>query len=184
MAGFINLWVFYLAGYVIAYAMQIWANRKRGAPFDDPDFVSRKKIYVPALLWIFGGFAISIFVPFEFGLLFFLGFLILAAGMIIGGLALYSFAHSPGLTTTRIHRYSRNPIYLGWTIFFLGLTLMGWTDSLWSIVFVMYFIYTVFYLHFTVLQEEKFLIGKYGDAYQKYLDETPRYLGPSRSSSE
>ncbi len=164
--------------------MQIWANRERGAPFDDPDFVFRKKVYVPALLWIFGGLAISIFVPFEFGLLFFIGFLILAVGMIIGGLALYSFAHSPGLTTTRIHRYSRNPIYLGWTIFFLGLTFMGWTDSLWSIVFVMYFVYTVFYLHFTVLQEEKFLISKYGDAYQKYLDETPRYLGTPRRSSE
>ncbi len=177
MAEFINLWVFYLAGYVIAYSIQVWANRKRGEPFDDPDLISQKKIYVPALIWIFGGFAISVFVPFELGFLFFLGFSILVLGLIIGVLALYSFAHSPGLTTTKIHRYSRNPIYVGWTLFFLGLTLMGWSDSIWSIIFILYFIYTVFYLHWTVLQEEKFLIAKYGNAYKEYLDRTPRYLG-------
>ncbi|MFW9890085.1 MAG: methyltransferase, partial [Candidatus Thorarchaeota archaeon] len=171
-----NLWVFYLGGYVIAYAIQEWANRRRGEPFDDPEFMYRKRVFIPALAWIFGGFILSIFVPIVLGYLFFIGLVIAIVGMAIGILALYSFANNPGLTTTRIHRYSRNPIYVGWTIFFLGLTLIGWSGSFWSVIFLMYWIFTVGYLHFTVLQEEEFLTNKYGASYKEYMENTPRYL--------
>lgn len=173
-----NLWVFYLGGYIIAYSIQLWANRKRGEPFDDPEFLySSKKIVAGALTWIIGGFIISLFVPVDFGIMFYVGLSLAIVGMIIGGLALYSFAYSPGLTTTRIHKYSRNPIYVGWTIFFLGLTLIGWSESIWSIIFLLYLIITIPYLHWTTLLEEAFLVNKYGESYQKYLEETPRYLG-------
>jgi protein-S-isoprenylcysteine O-methyltransferase Ste14 len=182
VAEFFNLWVFYLVGYIIAYSIQVWANRKRSQPFDDPDLISQKRIYVPALVWIFSGFAISLFVPVDFGFLFYVGFSTSIIGMAIGAMALYSFAHSPGLTTTRIHRYSRNPIYVGWTIFFLGLTIIGWSNSIWSFVFVGYFIFTLFYLHWTVLIEEGFLAEKYGDGYQRYLEHTSRYWGRPKKS--
>jgi protein-S-isoprenylcysteine O-methyltransferase Ste14 len=173
-----NLWVFYIGGYIIAYSIQTWANRKRGEPFDDPEFLfAGKKVVAGALTWILSGFVISIFVPVIFGILFYVGFSIAIGGMVIGGLALYSFAHNSGLTTTRIHRYSRNPIYVGWTIFFLGLTLIGWTDSIWSILFLLYLIVTIPYLHWTVLLEEAFLVNKYGDSYREYLNKTPRYFG-------
>ena len=177
-----NLWVFYVGGYIIAYSIQTWANRKRGEPFDDPEFLfAGKKVVAGALIWILSGFIISVFVPVAFGVLFYVGFSIAVVGMVIGSLALYSFAHNSGLTTTRIHRYSRNPIYVGWAIFFLGLTLIGWTDSIWSIVFLLYLIVTIPYLHWTVLLEEAFLANKYGDSYQEYLDKTPRYFGLPKS---
>ena len=173
-----NLWIFYVVGYIIAYSVQAWANRKRGEPFDDPEFLySSRKIIAGAMTWIIGGFIISLFVPLNFGILFYIGLISAGVGMAIGVLALYSFAHNSGLTTTRIHRYSRNPIYLGWTIFFLGLTLVGWSDSLWSIIFLLYFFITMPYLHWTVLLEEKFLVNKYGESYKKYLEKTPRYFG-------
>ncbi|PNX52470.1 MAG: hypothetical protein BV458_09460 [Thermoplasmata archaeon M9B2D] len=173
-----NLWIFYVGGYVLAYAVQIWANRKRGEPFDDPEFLySDKKIIAGAFLWIIGGFLASFFVPVNFGVFFYIGLIISIIGMAIGISALYSFANNAGLATTRIHRYSRNPIYLGWTVFFLGLTLIGWSESIWSIIFLLYLFVTIPYLHWTVLLEEKFLADKYGQSYQKYLDETPRYFG-------
>lgn len=176
-----NLWIFYVVGYAIAYSVQTWANRKRGVPFDDPEFLySSKKIIAGAMIWIFGGFIISIFVPVNFGILFYVGFSLACLGMSIGVLALYSFAHNSGLTTSRIHRYSRNPIYLGWTIFFLGLTLIGWSESLWSIIFLLYFFITMPYLHWTVLLEENFLANKYGESYQEYLKKTPRYFGKAK----
>jgi hypothetical protein len=51
-----NLWVFYLGGYTIAYSMQLWANRKRGEPFDDPEFLFKgRKIIAAAMMWIIGG---------------------------------------------------------------------------------------------------------------------------------
>ena len=176
-----NLWMFYVGGYILAYAVQTWANRKRGEPFDDPEFLySDKKIIAGALLWIIGGFLASFFVPVKFGIFFYIGLIISTIGMAIGIAALYSFANNAGLTTTRIHRYSRNPVYLGWTIFFLGLAFIGWSNSIWSIVFLLYLIITLPYLHWTVRLEEKFLLSKYGESYQKYLDSTPRYLGMSK----
>ncbi|MFW9804724.1 MAG: methyltransferase family protein [Candidatus Thorarchaeota archaeon] len=184
MANFLNLWIFYVGGYAIAYSIQEWANRKRGKPFDDPEFMYQKRVFIPALAWIFGGFILSVLVPIDFGYLFFIGLIIAIIGMAIGILALHSFANNPGLTTTRIHRYSRNPIYVGWTIFFLGLTLMGWSDSNWSGLFLIYFLYTIGYLHWTVLQEEEFLTSKYGSPYKEYMENTPRYLGMPRRQDE
>jgi protein-S-isoprenylcysteine O-methyltransferase Ste14 len=176
MAGTFNLWVFYLGGYIIAYSIQVWANRKRGEPFDDPEFLT-PRIYIPAFIWIIGGFVISLFVPLDFGILFYIGLSVSAIGMAIGILALVSFANSPGLTTTRIHKYSRNPVYVGWIVFFLGLTLIGWSESIWSLLFLLYLVITVPYLHWTILLEESFLVSKYGESYQMYLSTTPRYLG-------
>jgi len=173
-----NLWLFYAIGYVFAYSTQVWANKKRGEPFDDPEFLfSDKKIVVIAMIWLFGGLIISIFVPVNFGFLFYIGLTLYILGLVIVEFTLYSFAHTKGLTTTRIHRYSRNPGYVGWTFFYLGLTLMGWSESLWSIIFLIYFIITIPYFHWTVLLEEEFLSNKYGDPYREYLKKTPRYLG-------
>lgn len=178
MSFFNNLWLYYGISYAIAYSTQVWANHKRGEPFDDPEFLfADKKRVVIALIWLFGGLAISFFVPVNYNLLFYIGFPIYVIGLIIGEIALYSFAKKKGLTTSRIHHFSRNPIYVGTTIMYLGLTLMGWSESIWSIIFLIYFIITIPYFHWTVILEESFLIKKYGDAYRQYLNSTPRYLG-------
>ena len=129
------------------------------------------------MIWLIGGFLISLFVPVNFELSFYFGLFFAIIGLIIVGLTFHSFAHSPGLTTMKIHRYSRNPNYIGWIFFMGGLTLIGWSESIWSILFLLYFIFTVGYLHWTVLLEEAFLANKYGDSYQEYLKKTPRYLG-------
>ncbi len=179
-----NLWLFYVIGYVFAYSTQIWANKKRGEPFDNPEFLfSDKKIVVIAMVWLFGGLVISIFVPVNFGFLFYIGLSFYILGLIIVELTLYSFAHNRGLTITRIHHYSRNPGYMGWTIFYFGLTLMGWSESVWSIIFLIYFIITIPYFHWTVLLEEAFLVKKYKEPYREYLKNTPRYLGRPKSKA-
>ena len=177
MANFINLWIFYLGGYAIAYPLRLWAEKKRGSPFEDPELTAQKRVMVPAAFWMFGGLLISLFVPIVFGLLFFVGLTIAITGMVIVVIVFNSFANQPGLATGGIQRYSRNPNYIGWTIYFLGLTLIGWSDSIWSIMFLLYLVYTAAYLHWNVLQEEVFLAGKYGDSYREYLERTPRYFG-------
>ncbi|MHA1745427.1 MAG: methyltransferase family protein [Promethearchaeota archaeon] len=181
MLKIFNLWFFYLIGYIFALFLQEWANRKRGQPFDDPEFLFGNKIIVPiAMLWLFSGFGISLFIEVNFDVLFFIGLIFYITGLIIGAIALYSFAHNTGLTTTRIHQYSRNPIYVSWIVFYFGLTLMGWSSSIWSILFLVYFIITFPYFHWTVLLEEKFLVTKFGHNYETYLKETPRYFGKRR----
>ncbi len=176
----INLWLIYVIGYGIAMFFQIWANKKRGEPFEDPELLFKfkgKKIFLIGMIWLFGGFAISLFAPVIFGLQFYIGLIFCIIGLIIVLATFYSFAQNPGLVTTRIHRYSRNPNYVGWIIFYFGLSLMSWSLSIWSIIFFIYFLITIPYLHWCVILEEKFLSNKYGDTYKDYLKNTPRYLG-------
>ncbi len=180
-----NLWIYYGIGYIIAYSTQVWANHKRGEPFDDPEFLlADKKIVIIALIWLFGGLAISFFVPVNYGVLFLIGFPLYILGLLIGEIALYSFALNKGLTTSRIHHYSRNPIYVGTTIMYLGMTIMGWSVSIWSIVLLIYFLITIPYFHWTVRLEEAFLIKKYGKSYKEYLKNTPRYIGIPKTKKQ
>jgi protein-S-isoprenylcysteine O-methyltransferase Ste14 len=179
----INLWLFYAIGYGIAMVVQIWANKKRGEPFEDPELLmSNKILFLIAIIWLFGGFIICLFVPVNFGLQFYIGSIFCIIGLIIVLATFYSFAQKPGLATAIIHRYSRNPNYIGWIIFYFGLFLIGWSLSIWSIIFFIYFLITIPYLHWCVLIEEKFLSNKYGDAYKDYLKKTPRYIGRPRKS--
>jgi protein-S-isoprenylcysteine O-methyltransferase Ste14 len=173
-----NLWLFYVVAYAIALPMQTWANKKRGQPFDDPEFLFRGKVIFPlAMLWLIGGFVISLLVPLVSGVLFIVGLCFYIGGLTVVGFTFYSFAHNRGLVTTGIHRYSRNPGYVGWVFVIFGLCLIGWSPSFWSVLFLIYFIITPLYFHWTVLLEEKFLANKYGNSYREYLRSTPRYLG-------
>ncbi len=47
----------------------------------------------------------------------------------------------------------------------------------WSSAFVIYFLVTLVYFHWTVTLEEAFLLDKYGNSYREYLNNTARYLG-------
>ncbi|MHA1585306.1 MAG: methyltransferase family protein [Promethearchaeota archaeon] len=88
------------------------------------------------------------------------------------------FAKNSGLVTKGIHRFSRNPIYVGWLVFYLGLSLMGFSGTItaWSIIFLAFYFITFPYFHWTILLEEKFLSKKYGESYVEYLKNSPRYL--------
>jgi protein-S-isoprenylcysteine O-methyltransferase Ste14 len=173
-----NLWVFYVLAYAIAIPVQEWANHKRGEPFDDPEFLFNGPwIVTLAMVWLIGGLVISLFVPVDFGPLFYVGLIFYIGGIIVGVLGLYSFAQVNELVMQGIHRYSRNPLYVGWALVILGMAIIGWSTTLWSIVFVVYFLVTLVYFHWTVTLEEAFLLDKYGDTYRDYLNSTARYFG-------
>jgi len=176
-----NLWMFYVLAYAIILPVQEWANHKRGEPFDDPEFLFNGPwIFALAMVWLIGGLVISLFVPLDFGLLFYVGLILYIGGIIVGILGLHSFAQSSGLVMRGLHRYSRNPLYVGWALAILGMALMGWSATVWSIVFAIYFLVTLVYFHWTVTLEEAFLIKKYGESYRAYLQSSARYLGLPR----
>jgi len=178
---FHNLWLFYVLAYVIAFPVQMWANQKRGAPFDDPEFLFKGKVIFPvAMIWLFGGLAITQFVPVKFGVFILFGLVLYTLGILIAALGLYSYAHHSGLVTTGIHRFSRNPGYVGWTLVMFGLCAIGWSNSIWSVLFLVYTLITPLYFHWTVLLEEKFLTEKYGESYRAYLKNSSRYFGIPR----
>ena len=121
-----NLWIFYVLAYAIALPVQEWANHKRGKPFDDPEFLFNGPwIFTLAMVWLISGLVISLFVPINFGPLFYVGFIFYIGGIIVGVIGLYSFAQNHELVIRGIHRYSRNPLYVSWAVVILGMALMG-----------------------------------------------------------
>ena len=76
------------------------------------------------------------------------------------------------LVTGGAFAFSRNPIFVFLDLFFIGTFLINGT-----LVFLIFAVVTVLGIHYQILQEEKFLAGKYGQAYREYCSRTGRYVG-------
>lgn len=70
----------------------------------------------------------------------------------------------------------RNPMYVGGTVFLIGIAVM--LDSVWLVVTA---IVSAFVIHFGVIKrEERYLESKFGDAFRAYCAKVPRYGWPPR----
>ncbi len=76
------------------------------------------------------------------------------------------------LITTGIYRYSRNPIYLGFCLVTLGISLV--LDSVWLLLAIPMSLWVVF--HIAVKKEETYLLAKFGHEYQEYKNNVRRWL--------
>ena len=76
------------------------------------------------------------------------------------------------LNTTGIYSAVRHPLYLGNFFMWLGIAMV--TQSLWfSIAFIL--LYWLYYERI-MLAEERFLIGKFGNAYNEWAEKTPPFV--------
>lgn len=109
------------------------------------------------------------------------GAIVLILGLLIYASALYSFRDSwrigidrakPGkLITTGIFRRSRNPIYISLNLLVLGTFLLqGY------LIFIILFFCIAISLHIQILQEEKYLMQTYGEAFIHYRSKVGRYF--------
>jgi len=109
------------------------------------------------------------------------GVALVLLGMIPFVLAYVSFGTSwrigidrnrPGsLVTGGIFAVTRNPIYVGFIPFFLGIFLLNGT---WF--FLIFALLAVVTMHFQILREEEFLRKHYGQSYKEYCTRVARYL--------
>jgi protein-S-isoprenylcysteine O-methyltransferase Ste14 len=78
----------------------------------------------------------------------------------------------PNMPLSRgIYRFSRNPMYVTAALVFFSMCLVTA-----NILLLAYFIVLAVLQHVMIHAEERICRQKYGSAYQKYLDEVPRYL--------
>jgi protein-S-isoprenylcysteine O-methyltransferase Ste14 len=83
-----------------------------------------------------------------------------------------SMAAPDRLITTGPYAYSRNPMYVGWTLLFLGLICV--LNSLWSLALL---VITLVYTHFfEIIPEEKSLKQKFGTQFEAYQKNVRRYI--------
>lgn len=76
-----------------------------------------------------------------------------------------------GLVTGGPYRYSRNPMYVGWTALYIGIALV--VESAWPLVFLPAIVVLV---HRAVRREERALAERFGGGYAAYRERVRRYL--------
>jgi len=70
------------------------------------------------------------------------------------------------------YAYVRNPLYIANIIIATGLSILS--ESFWFVPFSTLYFFLVY--HFVVLYEENRLLKRWGDEYQAYKDEVPRWI--------
>jgi protein-S-isoprenylcysteine O-methyltransferase Ste14 len=108
------------------------------------------------------------------------GLIILGVVIAAAGIRNFSYAATPvpsnqpvrALVTTGIHGWSRNPIYVGMFLLYVGFGLVS--RSLWALVLALPLAITVRYG--VVAREEAYLERRFGDAYHDYKARVRRWL--------
>jgi protein-S-isoprenylcysteine O-methyltransferase Ste14 len=111
-----------------------------------------------------------------------IGGLLILTGLALAtaGIRNFSRAETPvrsihptrALVTTGIHRWSRNPIYLGMFLLYAGIGLAA--QSPWALILTLPLAITVRYG--VVAREETYLERRFGDAYRNYKARVRRWL--------
>ncbi|CAG0977277.1 protein-S-isoprenylcysteine O-methyltransferase [Anaerolineales bacterium] len=124
-------------------------------------------------------FPIVALIPFPFDLT---GLLVSGLGLTICfvahrqfkkvGTTLYPFSQPGKLVTGGLFRYTRNPMYLGLTVFLTGIWLL--LGSLTPGIFVAAFVLIADRCY--IAYEEKQLLTVFGAAYAAYQSRTPRWI--------
>jgi protein-S-isoprenylcysteine O-methyltransferase Ste14 len=74
-----------------------------------------------------------------------------------------------------VYAVSRHPGYFGFFLAYVGIGLAcaSWVFLLGALVWIVAW-------HFGVIEEERIMLEKYGDAYAEYMNRTPRWIGLPR----
>lgn len=117
----------------------------------------------------------SIFLPIQLGTWWlYSGLLIYLLGIVMVLMYSISFASAPvGEPLSKgVYAVSRHPAYVG---FFLAYAGIGVACASW--VFLLCALIWIGSWQFGVVEEERMLLEKYGEAYRQYMNRTPRWIG-------
>lgn len=105
--------------------------------------------------------------------LFFIALFIYILGIIVLIIATVNFAkpEQSGINTNGIYKISRNPMYIGYFLYFSGCVLL--TYSMLLLIFLLIFQISA---HWIILSEERWCINKFGTKYIDYMNKVNRYI--------
>lgn len=91
--------------------------------------------------------------------------------VLVASTAAFAKPAETGINTKGIYRFSRNPMYIGYFLYFLGCAVLAHST-------VMYIILLIFQVsaHFVILSEERWCLKEFGEEYQNYMEKVRRYL--------
>lgn len=131
---------------------------------------------------LFPAFVLTVLLTFDQRLI--IGLVLMAAGLALVVAANLAFRTagtrpepwqpSTAIVTTGVFAWLRNPMYVGGTVALVGLAILLASD--WMVVTI---VLMALVLHFGVVRrEERYLEGRFGDAYRDYCARVPRYGWP------
>jgi protein-S-isoprenylcysteine O-methyltransferase Ste14 len=126
--------------------------------------------------------AYSIFLPLKLGTIwFYAGLAIFLIGLAVLTTATVNFATTPmDVPITRgIYNYSRHPLYLASLLIYFSVSI---ASASW--VFLLVFVVQSVSIRISAVEEERYCLEKYGEAYREYIDKTPRWLGLPKSRAK
>src|SRR4030043_1573412 len=127
-----------------------------------------KFIYFAAVIY-------SVFLPLKLGTIwFYVGLPITLIGLVGNMITVVNWVNTPAgkPVTTGLYRFSRHPIYLTEVLLLLGVSIAStsWVFLLFPIIIGVGAVYFI-------KIEEAQCLGHYGNAYQEYMNRTPRWMG-------
>lgn len=91
--------------------------------------------------------------------------------VLIASTIAFAKPNSNGLNTKGVYKFSRNPMYLGYFLYFLGCA--GLTSS--ALLFLVLLVFQAS-AHWIILSEERWCLDKFGEEYQRYSKRVGRYF--------
>ncbi len=107
------------------------------------------------------------------GLLFYTGLVVYGLGIIVCTVSVFDFARPKmnGINVSGLYRFSRNPMYMGYFLYYLGCVLLTR-----SFVYLAALIVFQVSTHWIILSEERWCIQAFGEEYLGYMKKVRRYL--------
>ena len=175
--GVWNAWIFMIWPWVAMLVVRLVGvdvyRRASGQPEMKTSHQYRLVSYVSMVIETMA-VAYSIFLPLQLGTTwFYAGLAIFLTGLAVLTAAIVNFARTPmDVPITRgIYHYSRHPLYLASLLiyFSVGIAAASW-------IFLLVFVVQSVSIRISAVEEERFCLEKYGNAYREYIDKTPRWL--------
>lgn len=112
-------------------------------------------------------------VKIDYSLQFYFGLVFCMVGILLCAISVvcFAFPNDKGLNSNGIYKFSRNPMYLAYFVYFLGTAFL--TQSL--IMLVTVFIFQIS-AHWIIRSEERWCIAKFGKSYEDYIKTVRRYI--------
>ena len=153
----------------------VWKKSSTDYSSNKPDRILKYSVYFV----FFAVLGYGIFLPLKLNTVwFYVGLPIYLLGVIIDFMAGVSWATNPldKPITTGIYRFSRHPMDFGNIVAIVG---TGIACASW--VFVLLGIVGITLMNMSAVHEERFCLKKFGNAYQEYMNRTPRWIGIPKS---
>ncbi len=186
--GVWNAWILPLLVFVTMFTPNLFLSeegKKRNKRLEGfvPSTIT-KKILAWSTHLVIWPFVIlySIFLPLKLGTAWlYVGLLIFILSLAMQVMITISVAKTPlnKPVTQGAYRISRHPIYFSSFLTFVGIGIASasWVVLLCALLWIVFF-------HIVVPAEEGFCVKKYGNAYQEYLNKTPRWIGIPKSMNK